>query len=208
MHQTKKLFSKNNSKFNKVTLILTFSDVFSWGPTLVISTLAGLYLANKLGENTVEFVGIGTAIYYLVRASLQVPIGYFTDKIRKDKDEILLLMLGIWLMGLPFLFYPMITNPFSYYVLQFLLGAGGALNLINWRKLFAKNLHTNSEGMEYGIYETIMSIATAGFSLAAGIIANISQHYFDIVLYTIGTTMIASGMLVLLIFKVPSRNSA
>lgn len=208
MHEIKKFLHNEVSRFNKVILILTFSDVFTWGPTLVISTLAGLYLSNKLGENTVEFVGIGTSLYFITRASLQIPVGYITDKIKKDKDEILLLLLGIWLMGTPFLLYPSITNNIFYYILQIILGAGSALNLVTWRKLFAKNLNKDKEGLEYGIYETIMSVATAGFSAAAGIVANMSQHYFDLVMYTVGSVMLISGMLVLNIFKVASRNNS
>lgn len=47
---------KRFKKINKVLIFLTFSDVFSWGSFTVISALTGLYLANKLGQNTVEYV--------------------------------------------------------------------------------------------------------------------------------------------------------
>jgi MFS family permease len=179
------------SRLNKVILYLTFSDVFTWGPYMIITTLSGIYLANKLGENVIEFIGLGVSIYFITRAILQLPIGILTDRIKRDRDEIILLMLGTFLMGLPFIFYPMIKTPAEFFILQFIFGIGTALNLVNWRKLFAKNLDHNREGFEYAMYEMIMSFATAGLTALAGAVANIGDAYFDFV-------MIASGVLMML----------
>ena len=89
---------------------------------------------------------IGTAIYFLTRAITQLPIGYITDKIKKDKDEIIILIAGIILMGFPYILYPLISTPMHYYILQFVFGLGVSLNIVNWRKLFAaaRSLWTNS----------------------------------------------------------------
>ena len=107
---------------NKVVMLLTLSDMLSWGPFLIISALSGIYLSDKLGVDAVKFVGIGTSIYFFTRAILQIPMGYLTDKIESDKDEILLLAAGTILMGLPYTFYPHITEPWHYYLLQFVFG--------------------------------------------------------------------------------------
>ncbi len=173
---------KRFKKINKVLIFLTFSDVFSWGSFTVISALTGLYLANKLGQNTVEYVGIGTAIYFFVRGLAQMPIGHLTDKFKKDKDEIFLLALGIVLMGIPFLFYPKILQPYHYYLLQAVFGLGVALNLTTWRKLFALNIDGGREGRQYATYETIMSLCTGVLSVVGGVIANMGEKYFDMVI--------------------------
>ncbi|MFA6754866.1 MAG: hypothetical protein WCR68_03510, partial [Candidatus Dojkabacteria bacterium] len=106
-------------RLNKVTLLLTLSDIFTWGSFVVISALSGIYLAGKLGQDTVEFVGIGTGIYFITRAVFQIPIGILTDRLNKDKDEIIILAIGSILAGTPYLFYPHITEPWHYFLLQF-----------------------------------------------------------------------------------------
>lgn len=194
-------------KLNKVILLLTLSDTFTWGPFIIIANLSSIYLADKLGQDTVSFVGVGTSIYFLTRATLQIPIGYLTDKLDNDKDEIILLSLGIILMGLPFLFYPIITQPHHYYILQFIFGLGVSLNLPNWRKLFALNLDQGKEGSLYGFYETIISISTAVFSTLVGFVANLGDMYFDYVMTGVGILMISSFIWVLLIFKIKIRKS-
>ena len=198
---------KRFKKINKVLIFLTFSDVFSWGSFTVISALTGLYLANKLGQNTVEYVGIGTAIYFFVRGLAQMPIGHLTDKFKKDKDEIFLLALGIVLMGIPFLFYQKITVFYHYFLLQAIFGLGAALNVTNWRKLFALNIDGGREGRQYATYETIMSLCTGVLSVVGGVIANMGDKYFDMVISFSGLFIILASFWILLIYLLEERKS-
>jgi MFS family permease len=194
-------------KLNKVTLLLTLSDVFTWGSFVVVSALSGIYLADKLGTNTVGFVGIGTAIYFITRAIFQIPIGIFTDKIKKDKDEIIILAIGSILAGIPYLFYPIINSPWQYFVLQFVFGFGISLNVVNWRKLFALNVREGMEGKEYAFYDAVLSTSTAIISIVLGIVANIGGEYFDLVMTIAGITMILASIWILMIRSVKTRKS-
>ncbi len=199
--------SKLKAKLNKVVLLLTLADVFTWGPLFVISALSGIYLSDKLGRNTIEFVGIGTGISYITRAVFQIPVGTLTDRIKKDKDEIIVLAIGAILMGIPFLFYPFITATWQYYVLQFVFGIGISLDVVSWRKLFAINVTKGIEGKEYAVYDTILSSSTAILSVILGVIANLGDQYFDIVMVTAGIIMILASVWILIIPKVKGRKS-
>lgn len=192
---------------NKVIVYLTLSDIFTWGLYLIINSFVGIYLAKKLDGEVLEYIGVGTAIYYITKGGLQIPIGIIADKIRKDKDDILFLFFGNILMGAPFLFYPLISTPYLYFFLQFILGCGSAMNLVNWRKLFAKNLDKGREGLEYGAYDTVMSLTMSVFSIIAGFISNISETYFNMVMISIGLLMITSGIWAAAIFTVDNRKS-
>jgi MFS family permease len=194
-------------KFNKVVLFLTLADVFTWGPFFILSSLAGLYLSDKLGQDTISFVGLGTGISFITRAVFQIPIGRFSDKLKKDKDEILLLMLGTILAGASFTLYPLIKEPWHYYFLQFLFGLGISLDIVNWRKLFAINVTKGMEGEEYAIYDTVLSTASAILAVIMGIIANLGNQYFDIVMILSGIIMMTSSFWVFSISKVKKRKS-
>ena len=195
------------AKINKVVLLLTMSDIFSWGPLIIISSLSGIYLSNKLGSDAIEFVGIGTGIYYITRALFQIPVGKFTDKLKKDRDEIAILVIGTLFMGLPYILYPSINYAYQYYLLQFLFGLGVSLNVVNWRKLFALNSGKGMEGEEYAFYDTILSISTAILSVILGLIDNIGDAYFNIVMITSGIIMMSASIWVLLITTVKERKS-
>ena len=198
---------KTIKKLNKVVIYLTLSDVFTWGSFMIISALTGLYLAQKLGQDAIQFVGIGTAIYFLTRSIFQIPIGRITDKYKKDKDEILILFVGILLMGTPFIFYPSISLPYHYYILQFIFGLGVALNVTNWRKLFALNVDRGREGRQYALYETVVSACTAILSIVGGYIANLGSMYFDMVISFAGIVIMLGSIWVYLIYRYESRKS-
>ncbi len=194
-------------KLNKVIWLLTFSDIFSWGLFLSITSLVGIYLSNKLGYDALEVVGIGVGLSYLIRGVSQIPIGLVTDNIKKDRDDLLILITGSILMGLPFLFYPVIQSALAFYFLHGIFGFGAAMNLVTWRKLFAKNLDKGKEGFTYAVYDTIMSAAIALFSFVGGILASNSPAIFDLVLMGIGVAIMASSTLPALIFDVSDRKS-
>ena len=194
-------------KTNKVIWLLTLSDIFTWGAYFVVNVIAGIYLASKLGVDAIEIIGIGTTIYFFCRAVFQLPIGYLTDKHLHDKDEILLLAGGSFLMGMSFVFYPLINSPWMYFFLQVLFGLGTAMNLNTWRKLFATNLDKDQEGKEYGIYEVVMSMAIAAFSWVAGFAASVSKGSFDSVMIISGVVMMTGSIWAFLIFRVLTRKS-
>jgi len=192
---------------NRVTFLLTLSDVFTWGVFIVLSAIGGIYLSQKLNSDAVQIVGIGTATYLFTRAIFNIPIGYITDKISHDRDEIIALVLGNILMGAPYMFFPLITNEYFYYFLMFVFGIGTSLNLINWRKLFALNMEQDQEGKEYGRYDTILAILSGLLALSAGTIANISPEYFDLAFLGFGALMSSSFIWVALIFRIKKRRS-
>ncbi len=199
---------KNDTRrANKVVALLTFSDILSWGPFMIISALSGIYLSDKLGIDTIKFVGIGTSIYFFTRAILQIPMGHLTDFIEGDRDEIILLALGTILMGLPYTFYPHITQSWHYYLLQFIFGFGVALSVTNWRKLFAMNVDSGIEGLQYGFYEAAISLSTALLSILIGNLASLSKSSFDLVIVSAGIVMMLGSLMVLLIFKVHKRKT-
>lgn len=206
MSHSKKLFITKYS-INRVIWYLTLSDIFTWGLYFMVNSIVGIYLESKFGGRALEYIGVGTALYFLAKGGLQIPIGLFTDRIKRDKDDIVFLLLGNIFMGLPFFFYPVIESAAPYFILQFILGLGSAMNLVSWRKLFAANLDKGREGYNYAVYDTVMSVAGAIFALLAGYIASISQVYFDLVIVAIGGLMLSSGIWVILIYFVNNRKS-
>lgn len=193
--------------FSKTFWFLTFSDVFTWGFYFIIGTLSGIYLRDRLGEDIVSIIAIGGSIYFVIRGLLQIPISRVLDRLESDKDEIIVLSVGSVLMGLPFLFYPLITTATEYYILQIIFSLGVAMNLNPWRKLFATNLEVGKEARGYAFYDMINSLFIAVSILLVGQIANINQVYFDLVMISLGLLMMTGGFWASLIATDTKRKS-
>ena len=74
-------------KINKVVVLLTVSDVFTWGLFLIITALVGLYLQDRFESNIEQVIGIGIALNYMTKTLTEIPIGKISDKIKNDKDD-------------------------------------------------------------------------------------------------------------------------
>ena len=207
MEENKRKKLLNIFKLNRAIWLLTVSDIFTWGLYLPLTALTGLYLAQLLNEDTVSMVAVGFGIYYFVRSATQIPIGILVDKIGRDRDDILILMAGNILMGMAFFFYPSIQSAGTFFVLQFFLGLGASMNLVTWRKLFAKNLDLNKEGTSYAVYDTILSASVSVFSLIIGFIANIGPAYFNFIVILVGILIMSSAIWPIMILFVNNRNS-
>jgi MFS family permease len=199
MEYTRRLLMEM-SGLNKVIMYLTLSDVFTWGMYVIVSAFTGLYLQTKLQMDVVEIVGIGAACFYIARVLFQIPIGLLTDSLKRDKDEIIFLMLGNLLMGLPLLLYPFIQTAVFFYFLQFIIGIGASMNLVNWRKLFAANLDSGKSGRAYAVYDTITSLSIALLGILGGQLAGLGEQAFNNVIYFSGVIMIISSLWPGLIF--------
>jgi len=198
---------KIGAYINKVIVLLSFSDIFVWGPISMVTPIIGIFLSTKFGDKTVLYVGIATACYFLTRAIFQIPIGMLSDKIKKDKDEIAILFLGCFIMGIVYILIPFINLPLEYFVLMSISGLGASMNLNAWRKLFASNLDKSHEGVGYGFYETIMSISTALISLVGGYFSSLSTESFKIVIISIGLAIIFGGVISGSIINIKRRKS-
>jgi MFS family permease len=207
MSHIKKLMG-NNLNVGKVIWFLTLSDIFTWGFATILSSLSGLYIAMRLEENAFMVIGTTITIFFLTRAIFQLPIGIILDKIERDRDEIIVLTIGVILMGLPFILYPLAYEPWQFFLLHFVYGFGTSLNLNSWRKLFAKNLEFGREGVSYGVYETVKSLGAAFVSFLAGLMSNQLKHEkFELVIVMIGVSIMSASIWAMLIFTVKNRKS-
>lgn len=192
-------------KINLNIWLLTFNDVFNWGVHYVVTILIGLYLSQKLGYPAIEVVGIGAGLAYLTRGLVQIPLGLLGDRLNSLSDEILLLISGNMIMGLGVIAIVVVTEAWQYYLIQIFFGFGMTLNIVDWRKLFAKNLDVGREGLEYAVYDTSMSLAIASLSAIGGVIASLAPVYFDLVILVIGAIILVSNLWVIPLYRQQAR---
>lgn len=195
----------NKLSVSRIVMYLTLSDIFTWGFYTVIKVLLGLYLESKFNGDAVQYIGIGVAIFFLVKALTEIPIGIMTDKIKTLKDDIMVLFLGNTLMAVPFFFYPLLESPLPYYFLEAIMGLGVSMNLVSWRKTFALSLEKGREGISYAIYDTAVSLVMALLGVIVGYVANLGPAYFDLVMIGTGVFILSSGIWVSRIYLILKR---
>ena len=192
--------SSNSSIPNSIIWFLTVNDIFIWGGNFIINIFLGLYFSNKLNADPIIVIGVGTAVYQVIRAATQIPIGMLSDKYKSDRDEILMLVIGNFIMGSSVVSYVFVTEPIHYYIISGMVGLGASLNIVDWRKLFAKNLDKGKEGLDYAVYDTAMSFSVAVLAVAAGSVASMGGEEFSYMIAMTGVIMILSNIWLVLMY--------
>ncbi|HII38585.1 TPA: MFS transporter [Candidatus Micrarchaeota archaeon] len=127
--------------------------------------LFALFVTEQIAGASVVEVGIATALFWLVKSILQIPVATYTDRQGVYKK---FLAGGTLLMALVLFGYAFATNVTQIYALQVLDGLATALVTPAWMALFSRNLSKGKEGFEWSVYQTTSGIATAATAAIGG----------------------------------------
>lgn len=190
---------KKKNKINKIIQILIISDIFfntGWG---LINPIFSIYLLDKIEGGSAQVAGFSTAVYWIVKSILQVPLAKFMDKNDGEKDDFLFMVCGLFIAGLvPFGFLAA-TKPEHIYILQVLFAIGMAMTAPAWYAIFTRHIDKGREAYEWSLYSTMFGFAT-GLSGAIGGIAAITVGYEAIYVF-VGVFNIFAALLLLFIEK-------
>ena len=148
-------------KVNNLIKILTFSDVLivsGWG---LINPIFAVFVTQQIAGGNVELVGLSVCVYWILRASLQIPFSRFIDSHKGEIDDFLVMAVGSFLMSLmPFL-YIFAFKPVDILLLQGVTGFASAMVSSGWLAIFTRHVEKDTEAQSWGFYN-----ASIGFSVA------------------------------------------
>ncbi len=155
---------------NKIVRTLITADFFlnlGWGllsPVFAIFILRNITMGNPL--IAAEVAGFSALFYWIPKSLIEIPIGYFLDKKRGERDDFWFMVFGYFLMAFVPLGYMLSSAPWHIYLLQILYAFGMALALPSWLAIFTRHIDKGKEGLEWGMESTSIG---AGAGIAGGL---------------------------------------
>lgn len=190
---------KKQNKINKIIQVLIISDIFfnaGWG---LINPIFAIYLLNNIEGGNAQTVGFATAVFWIVKSILQVPLAKYLDNNHGEKDDYLFMVCGLFIAGLvPFGFLTA-TRPEHIYILQVIFAIGMAMTAPAWYAIFTRHIDKGREAYEWSIYSTMFGFSVGLSGAIGGTIAD--KIGFEIVYIFVGVFNIFSSLLLLLIEK-------
>lgn len=191
--------SENPLKINKIIKILIASDVLILGAFGFLNPIFAVFVNDNLIGGSIEVAGFAAAIYLLVKASLQIPIGRYVDKDRKDKNDFWFLVIGSLLIAIVPVLYSFSIYPWHVYILQVVYGAGAAMAFTTWSALFTRHIDKFHEGYEWALYDTTTGIAAGVAAAVGGVLAE--RLGFNFIFYLTSIITIVGTFLLLTIYN-------
>lgn len=194
---------------NKVIKILISSDFvlnYGWG---LVSPIFAIFLVQRIAiGNIVEgakIAGFASLTYWIVKSSLQIPIGRYLDKNHGEKDDFWFMVFGTFLTGLVPFGYLVSSLPWHIYGFQCLHAVGMAMVIPSWAAIFTRHIDKGEEAFEWSVESTSLGFGAGIAGAIGGILVAIFG--FNAIFILVGTfTMIATSLLLLIHKEIAPRD--
>lgn len=156
---------------NRVVKILVLSDLVlmaGWG---FISPIFSVFIINKIAGATLATVGITTAIYWLIRSLIQLPIANFLDRNDGEKDDFYALILALILAGVSAFGYVVVRTVPELYFFQIIQAIAFGIYTPSWSGIFSHHLDERRRSFDYSLDNTAIGISSGVAGLFGGVIA-------------------------------------
>lgn len=195
-HITQNLYSLKINHIIKSLIISYVIVLAGWG---LITPLIAVFITDVVPNATITTVGFAMSIYALTRCILQLPIAWWLDKKKGEKDEFYALFFGYIVVGIAAVSYLFIQSILVLYIVQIIYGIGDALLYPAWGSLFVKHVDKKTAATENSLYQTGADLASAvSASLGAMMVALFG---YNIVFLIVGVVTFLGSLLIFPMYK-------
>jgi predicted MFS family arabinose efflux permease len=193
------MFKFFKTDVNLIVRILVLSDFFLFFSTGLLSPIYAVFILDRIEGAGLEVVGFATAIYWISRVISVIPLSRLMDKIKGEKDEYYLMMLGTLLISALPLFYIFIDKAWQVYIVQFFNAVAFSLVIPAWRVIFTKNMDKDRVGFEWSLDDVGVGIATAmSAALGSFIASRLGFEYLFVFIFLVG---LVSVLVLLILYR-------
>lgn len=142
--------------------------IFGWG---FVEPVFSVFVVRNIQGATLATVGIAAAIYWLLRALLQIPMARFLDKTPGEKDDFYALIIGLFVASFSAFAFALVREVWQLYAVQVLHSIAIALYVTSWSAIFSRHLDKDRVAFDWSLDSTAISLSMGVSSLLGGVVA-------------------------------------
>ncbi len=158
-----------------------------------MTPIFALFITDFITGATIETVGIAMTIYLVARSLGQMPIGLLVDRIKGERDDMLILIASSFGFVLVSLSYIFIDTVAGLYIVQLFFGLLSAASYPTWYAVFTRSIDKGREGFEWSAYQTIADLGAAITATLGSVLA--AQFSFNVVFVVMAVMSAIGGLL-------------
>ncbi len=184
---------------NKIVFFLIKADFFFFSALGLVAPIFAVFLTENLRDGNIEVAGFAVAIYWITKSIFEIPIAKFLDKHRGEKDDLLFLVVGYFVVGLIHFGYTQATLSWHIYILEVLYAIAMAIATPGWSAIFTRHIDKGKEGFEWSVEHVAYSIGVGVTGALSGIL--VSKYGFNAVFIIAGIVAIIGSLIPLFVYK-------
>lgn len=186
-------------KINKVVKTLIYSDFLlqsGWG---LIGPIFAIFLTNQIKGGSLAIVGIVAAVFWITKSIIQPFVAHQMDKNHGEKDDLIYLIVGMYVANLIPLGYIFASQPWHIYVLEFIRAIAMAAVYPAWTAIFTRHVDKGREAFSWSLESSSLGIAAGIASVCGAWLASV--YGFKNVFVLVSVFGLLSSSVLLLIRK-------
>lgn len=156
------------SKFIKRFIIADVMLFSGWG---LVDPIFSVFLIKEIVGASLVTVGIASALYWILKSAIQIPIALFLDKTEGERDDFYTLIGALVLIGASAISLVFATSVWHVYLIQILKAIGFGMYVPSWSALFSRHLDKNHYSLDWSLDSTSVGFAIGITSFLGGVIA-------------------------------------
>ena len=153
---------------NKVIWLLIISDILILSAFGLTTPIFAIFLNEGITGGSIVAVGIASAIFFIIKSVVQLPLSLYLDK---KRDKLGFLLVGTFIIVLIPLFYAFSQNIQFIFIAQAVYALGAAMAYPSWISLFIMHLDRKHRGFEWSLWSTGVGIGTAVTAYIGAVVA-------------------------------------
>lgn len=158
-------------KVNRVIRFFILADLMLFGGWGLIGPVFALFVIERIKGANLIVLGATTAVYWLVKSTLQIPVAVALDKAKGEKDDFRTLIGSFLLAGFSAIAYLIVKDVTGLLFVAALQGVAFGLYVPAWSALFSRHLDKEHYSLDWSLDSTAVGIASGVTALLGGTIA-------------------------------------
>jgi MFS family permease len=162
---------KLSFKINRVVRNFILSDMLLFSGWGLITPIFSVFILEKVVGATLVVIGTSTAIYWLTRSIIQLPLAGLLDRTEGEKDDFYTLVVGLLLISSSAFAFTVVHNVRELFLVQGLHAIGFAFYTPAWSAIFSRHMDKDRIALSWSLNSTSLGISSGIAGFLSGIIA-------------------------------------
>lgn len=167
------MFRIRKPKISRVVLFLVYADLIFYTAVGLVTPIIAIYYADYVVGGSVALAGMATAIFWIVKSAVQVPVSLYADYHKGERDDHAIMVAGFFIAAtVPLLYYLFVNEVWEVYLMEVLRGIGYGLSVPTYLALFTRHIDQQKENFEWTLHSNAVGLGYAAAAAVGGILAD------------------------------------
>lgn len=157
---------------SRILKYLVLADLVVLGGWGLINPIAGVFVTKYVVGGTLATLGIVTALFWFVRASLELPVALYLDSREGEQSGFRIMVVGLLIVAAASFTLIFARELWQVYIAQLLHAVGFSLYVPAWAGVFTRHLDSGHTSFDWSLDKVAGSFAAGVSGLLGGVIAS------------------------------------